>query len=220
MNFSGINNIFDPANVPYTLYSLSVFKDCHDEQEILSEEDNSFLGQDIQEQRKYCKENSNETTKSKQYPDMTKDNEKQDKMKPQSINKSTVRSLRKFFKDLFKKNNQNLIRKRYSNCTVSQLYAGVKKSLALVIPSDSENEDLIYFTMGIIDLKKVSRLPCKPVIKNEIDNFLKTTRVYSRKKLSRALESESFRTLCRCFINNRDIDQSSYLIKALRELQG
>ncbi|CAI2375689.1 unnamed protein product [Moneuplotes crassus] len=137
-----------------------------------------------------------------------------------AMRKSTLRRIRKFFRNLFKTNNRDLVSKRYSNCKISHLYERLRKTLTRILPEEVVTKEMIYFTMGLINIKKISELPCSLATKSEVSAFLASTRIFSYKKLRKALESPTCRALCWCFVNNSEDPKVGFLTEVLQEFSS
>ncbi len=74
------------------------------------------------------------------------------------IYKASIRMMRKFYRDLFKKENRRIVRKRYVNCRPSQIFQKLKSTLSDKIPEAQLTKEVVYFTMGITNLKKITQL--------------------------------------------------------------
>ncbi|CAI2363350.1 unnamed protein product [Moneuplotes crassus] len=140
---------------------------------------------------------------------------KENGIREDSLYKSSIRQMRKFYRDLFKDNNRNIVRRRYKNCKTRQIYEKLHSTLEKEVLEGSLTPDLVYFTMGIIDIRKTSHLPCSQACKLEISLFLELTRRFSKKRLRNALRSENLRTLCWTFVKSRDNCETSILHREL-----
>ncbi|CAI2387441.1 unnamed protein product [Moneuplotes crassus] len=214
-------DFFNPDKAPDCLHTLSVFRGCSSQSDdwtyeicfdSINKPDSTVTIYD-----KVTMKQTSYLASPTEASELTKFCQQRTKIKPDSVKKSILRSMKRFYATLFKRNNTHILRKRYSNCTTNQLHEGLRNTLELVIPQHLVDDNLIYFTMGIINLRKVSKLPCSSEIKTEILNFLEPTRVFSHTKLQKALQSVSFRILCKYFIRNCNDPKTSFLIEALKE---
>ncbi|CAI2363683.1 unnamed protein product [Moneuplotes crassus] len=129
--------------------------------------------------------------------------------------KSAIRLLRKFYRDLFKTQNPEIVQKTYLKCTLQEVYERVHAMLAELIPLESFTEDLIYYTIGIIGIKKAPELTCRLDIKNQVTAFQRCTRQFSRIRFENALESENLRTLAWCLIQELNDPRVDIFIEEL-----
>ncbi|CAI2386688.1 unnamed protein product [Moneuplotes crassus] len=125
--------------------------------------------------------------------------------------KTSVRQMRRFYRDIFKSKNRLLVRKRYVNCSIAEVIKGFRSCLANIVPTDLITQDLIYFGIGITGIKKSETLRCRKEIKQEIKNFLQLTRRFSERRLRNLVKSCNIKTLLRYFILNKDTPESRRL---------
>ncbi|CAI2386470.1 unnamed protein product [Moneuplotes crassus] len=125
--------------------------------------------------------------------------------------KTSIRQMRRFYRDLFKSKNRLLVRKRYVNCSIPEVIKGFRPCLADIVPTDLITQDLIYFGIGITGIKKSETLRCRKKIKQEIKNFLQLTRTFSERRLRKLVKSCNIKTLIRYFILNKDTPESRRL---------
>ncbi|CAI2382950.1 unnamed protein product [Moneuplotes crassus] len=111
------------------------------------------------------------------------------------VYKSALRKLRRFFKNIFKTQNLDIVGRRYINCRIGYLYQKMYQTLTTVIPEGYITDELVYFTMGIAGIRKPSELPCSNQIRQEIKAIMSCASTFSQKKYQRCLRSESFQTL-------------------------
>ncbi|CAI2380922.1 unnamed protein product [Moneuplotes crassus] len=111
------------------------------------------------------------------------------------VYKSALRKLRRFFKNIFKTQNLDIVSRRYINCRIGYLYQKMYQTLTTVIPEGYITDELVYFTMGIAGIRKPSELPCSNQIRQEIKAIMSCASTFSQKKYQRCLSSESFQTL-------------------------
>ncbi|CAI2361758.1 unnamed protein product [Moneuplotes crassus] len=118
--------------------------------------------------------------------------------------KKALRFTKNYIKKLFKSMNPMIAHKRYVNCSAMKIFGRMKLTLSSILSEDLLADDLVYYTIGILGLKKSSHLNCKQKIKREISDFLGTNRTFTYKKLKKTLQSSSFRVLCRYMISQAD----------------
>ncbi|CAI2362559.1 unnamed protein product [Moneuplotes crassus] len=129
--------------------------------------------------------------------------------------KSAIRLLRKFYRDLFKAKNPDIVQKTYLKCTLEQVYERVHIMLAGLIPPESFTEDLIHYTIGMIGIKKAPELECCCDTKNQVIAFHRCARQFSRIKFENALESENLRALAWCLVQELDDPRVNIFIEEL-----
>ncbi|CAI2375283.1 unnamed protein product [Moneuplotes crassus] len=129
--------------------------------------------------------------------------------------KSAIRLLRKFYRDLFKTQNPDVVQKTYLKCTLQEVYEKVHVMLTALIPQENLTNDLVYYTIGMVGIKKASELPCSWAIKTQITAFQRCTRQFSRVRFDNALESESLRTLAGCLVQKLDDPRVNIFIEEL-----
>ncbi|CAI2387402.1 unnamed protein product [Moneuplotes crassus] len=120
------------------------------------------------------------------------------------IYKPLLRRLRRYFKDIFKNRNPDIVKKRYSRCSIEYLYEKMQHTLEDQIPLENITHDLVYYAIGIIGAKSALSLPCSRSTKKEIKDLQSCNLRFSGKRFEIALESENLRTLCWYFIKTVD----------------
>ncbi|CAI2385753.1 unnamed protein product [Moneuplotes crassus] len=130
--------------------------------------------------------------------------------------KQALRFVKKFMKKLFKSLNIEITNKRYINCTPMKIFEAMKTTLMTIIPDDLLADDLIYYTIGILNLKKPSELRCKQRVKKEISIFKETNSNFTYKRLKKSMQSSSLRILCRFIL----LQASDQIGEALRKALG
>ncbi|CAI2362054.1 unnamed protein product [Moneuplotes crassus] len=98
--------------------------------------------------------------------------------------KKAFRLIRKFYKNLFKSNNSEIVRKRYTNCDSSQLFLGMRNMLQTIMPDDLITDDIVHYTIGILGIIKKHKLECSEALKQEVADFLETSRHFTIKNSS------------------------------------
>ncbi|CAI2369717.1 unnamed protein product [Moneuplotes crassus] len=129
--------------------------------------------------------------------------------------KSAIRLLRTFYRNLFKIQNPDIVQKTYQKSTLEHVYERVHAMLAELIPPESFTRDLVYYTIGMVGIKKASELPCCWGIKTQITTFQRCTKKFSRIRFDNALESENLRTLARCLVQELDDARVNIFIEEL-----
>ncbi|CAI2370671.1 unnamed protein product [Moneuplotes crassus] len=118
--------------------------------------------------------------------------------------KGGIRLLRRFYKKNFKDKNADIVRRRFRNCSLEDIFVRVQAMLVDLIPTEEITQELVYYTMGIIDLKKASELPCRKFIKTQITTFQNLRKKFSNKRFSRAIICKNLRTLACCLLQELD----------------
>ncbi|CAI2371634.1 unnamed protein product [Moneuplotes crassus] len=129
--------------------------------------------------------------------------------------KKALRFIKMSLKKLFKSMNEKVIQKRYVNCSSREIFQTMKLTLQSVIPKEFLEDDLVYYTVGILNIKKPSQLVCKQKVKREISDFIQTSNNFTYKRLKRAMQSFSLRALCRYMISQANELIAETLQKAL-----
>jgi len=109
--------------------------------------------------------------------------------------KAAIRLVRRYYRNLFKAKNQNIVKKRYANWEVEDLFDHMKRTLQGRIPEELITEDLVYYAIGILNLRKVEDLPCSTKVKEHLQDFLSCVRNFSKIKYVKSFKSENFRIL-------------------------
>ena len=72
--------------------------------------------------------------------------------------KHAIRGLRKYFRTQFKTHSTGLTRRRYINCKPKEIFSGVKHLLQSVLKIQSFDEDLVFYLMGILNVRPITHL--------------------------------------------------------------
>ncbi|CAI2368301.1 unnamed protein product [Moneuplotes crassus] len=131
--------------------------------------------------------------------------------------KKVSRRIKQFYKDLFKVQNPEIIKRRYINCDSQIILKSMKKILLTILPGGVVTDDLAYFTIGICGIKQPLELECTEETKNEIYNYLEATKRFSLTKFELCLNSTVLQTLCRGFISQNEGNLSDILQKTLEK---
>ena len=127
-------------------------------------------------------------------------------------NKASIRLIRRFYRDLFKSHNKSIVRRRYTNCKIKQIYYNMYKTLENKIPEELLTEDLVYFTIGILTLKESSKLRCTKEVKEDITDFLNCVRNYTKIRYLSILKSPKVKTLWKYIIEALPEDPNAKLL--------
>ncbi|CAI2376019.1 unnamed protein product [Moneuplotes crassus] len=152
-------------------------------------------------------------------PPTLSDNQSCHKLKPVRKDvrlKPLLRMVRKYFRDIFKSQNAKIVRKRYINCRANEISLCMEALLAELFPQLEITEDLIYYTMGILNLRTIQRLSCNQSVKDEISDFQLCCKKFSQKRLTKAMQSKSLKVLCGYLVENCEDPK----MDALREELG
>ncbi|CAI2375697.1 unnamed protein product [Moneuplotes crassus] len=114
--------------------------------------------------------------------------------------KSSIRFIKTFIKKLFKSMNCQIVYRRYVNCSVNKIFDTMRLTLQAIVPEELLVDDLVYYTIGILKIKKPSQMNCKQKIKREISEFNETNLRFNYKKLKKIMQSNCLRVLCRSII--------------------
>ncbi|CAI2383169.1 unnamed protein product [Moneuplotes crassus] len=110
--------------------------------------------------------------------------------------KAALRLIKRFFKNVFKSKNTEIIRRRYINCDMEEVQSQMKILLCEIFPQEELTEELVNYTIGVVNPKWGSRLDCSKEAHDEISKFHTCCQTFSKKKFSALLESQNFRVLC------------------------
>ncbi|CAI2368793.1 unnamed protein product [Moneuplotes crassus] len=111
--------------------------------------------------------------------------------------KGALRFVKKYLKNLFKSMNPRITNRRYINCTLEEILEAMRATLSSIIPQDLLADDLVYYTVGILSIRKYSELGCKQRIKKEITMFNEANKSFTFKKLKKCMQESSLWILCR-----------------------
>ncbi|CAI2362754.1 unnamed protein product [Moneuplotes crassus] len=129
--------------------------------------------------------------------------------------KGAIRLLRRFYRNSFKSQNPEIVQKTYQKCSIEEIYKGVHDMLSEKITDEHLTEDLVYYTIGIIGIKKAAELPCHSEVKDQIASFQRCTKQFSRIRFNKALGSENLKTLARHMIQELDDPKVSIFVEEL-----
>ncbi|CAI2364923.1 unnamed protein product [Moneuplotes crassus] len=132
--------------------------------------------------------------------------------------KAALRLLRRHFKNMFKIKNLDIDARRLYSLAINDVYQRTLTLLTELIPEEYLTEDLVYYTIGIIGIKKASEMQCKSSIKKEITAFKRCTKSFSHNNLEKAFHSNSLMTLCWYIIQRSDDQRISVLRTELLEI--
>ncbi|CAI2362314.1 unnamed protein product [Moneuplotes crassus] len=155
----------------------------------------------------------NETLKADEKNLILLSNSSKEKTRGDMEVKKAFRLIRKFYKNFFKSNNSEIVRKRYTNCDSSQLFIGMRNMLQIIMPDDLITDDIVHYTIGILGIIKKHKLECSEALKQEVADFLETSRHFTIKKLKFLLKSKRLQTLCRAFITQNNGPMTQILQK-------
>jgi translation initiation factor RLI1 len=121
--------------------------------------------------------------------------------------KSAIRSFRKFFKNHYKNEFKKLVKKRYVNCKPKEIYDSVFSLIQDTFGMQDFDEDMVYYLIGILNLRPINHLSCRMIIKKEVADFLVCVRRFSISKFLKIFESDCLKILIRIAVerSNRDI---------------
>jgi hypothetical protein len=120
--------------------------------------------------------------------------------------KSAIRSLRKYFRNHYKNEFKNLVKKRYVNCKPKEIYYSVFSLLQNTFGLQDLEEEMVYYLIGILNLRPINHLLCRTIIKKEVTEFLACVRNFSNNRFSKIFKSDCLNVLIRLAIerSNRD----------------
>jgi hypothetical protein len=120
--------------------------------------------------------------------------------------KSAIRCFRKFFKNHYKNEFKKLVKKRYVNCKPKEIYDSVFSLIQNTFGMQEIDEDMVYYLIGILNLRPINHLSCRMIIKKEVADFLVCVRRFSISKFLKIFESDCLKILIRIAVerSNRD----------------
>jgi translation initiation factor RLI1 len=120
--------------------------------------------------------------------------------------KSAIRSFRKYFRNQYKNKFKKLVKKRYVNCKPKEIYDSVFSLLQNTFEMQNLDEDMVYYLVGILNLRPINHLSCRMIIKKEVTDFLACVRSFSIYKFLKIFESDCLKVLIRLAVerSNRD----------------
>ncbi|CAI2364947.1 unnamed protein product [Moneuplotes crassus] len=110
--------------------------------------------------------------------------------------KKTLRDVKKFYVQLFKAQNPEIVKRRYVNCKIEMVFENMQWTLMDLMPSDLITDDLVYYSIGILSIKSLDDLDCSKSVKIEISTYLATIRNFTIKGFNEVMKSTLFRSLC------------------------
>ncbi|CAI2372945.1 unnamed protein product [Moneuplotes crassus] len=131
-------------------------------------------------------------------------NQRKLKQRSDSKIKSALRFIKRFIKKFFKTMNSQIIERRYVNCSPIKIFETMRSTLSNIVSEELLVDDLVYFTIGILKIKKPFQLDCKQTIRKEISDFIEMSANFTYKKMQRALQSNYLRVLCRSILPQVD----------------
>ncbi|CAI2367764.1 unnamed protein product [Moneuplotes crassus] len=118
--------------------------------------------------------------------------------------KKALRDVRKFYKDSFKSKNVEIMKQRYINCSFEMIFEGTQWTLMDAIPQEFVTDELVYYTIGILGIKKLSEINCSNKLKNEISQYFEAVRRFTLRSFNFTIKSDNFVTLCRFLPQNKE----------------
>lgn len=110
-------------------------------------------------------------------------------------NKTAIRIVRAYYRNLFKINRKKVMKQRLINTKLSKVFASMKSLLCEIFAEGVVDNDLVYYLIGILTFKPIHILPVSKQVKDEIKDFLSCVRGYSMKKFHQTFKSKSLVTL-------------------------
>ena len=132
--------------------------------------------------------------------------------------KAAIRSFRKFFRESYKAKFKKLVKKRYVNCKPREIYDSVFSLLQETFGMQNLDEDMVYYLIGILNLRPINHLSCRAIIKKEVTDFLACVRTFSNNRFLRIFDSDCLRVLIKLAVERSNGDkQISALESYLKE---
>ncbi|CAI2359710.1 unnamed protein product [Moneuplotes crassus] len=110
--------------------------------------------------------------------------------------KTALRLVKRLFKNIFKFKNHELVEKRFVNCEMDEVCDSMRAMLAEIFDANDLTDDLLYYTIGIVNPKWKARLDCGPELKTQIGMFHRCCQTFSMQRIRKLLKCRNFRTLC------------------------
>ena len=133
------------------------------------------------------------------------------------MNKAALRQMRKFYSNIFKKNNPKIVRRRFCNAKSSEVKRAIKSIVENEFGSVDCFKDLQYYLLGILKIKDILRMNWNNTIKSEVMDFIEWIRDYSSIKFTKLFKSKWLRILCKHFISkNERNDKMKSLIQIIK----
>ena len=118
------------------------------------------------------------------------------------VNKTILRCIKRFFLKIFRKNNVELTKRRYSQLKSSLIFQAMKAMWKQVF-GDIENLDKVsQFIMIISSIKPANTYPFDKDIEEKANDVVSWLYRYSNKKLAKILKHEEFKQIALHVIDN------------------
>jgi hypothetical protein len=104
--------------------------------------------------------------------------------------KKSIRTLRRYFRNQFKNSHPELVSRRVVNCTSTEVYVAVKDTLINKLHFQDCNKELVYYLVGILNLKSLRSTKLRNSLKQEVDKFLECVRKFSKARFFNVMKSK------------------------------
>ena len=134
------------------------------------------------------------------------------------LNKGAIRVIRKYYRDKFKNQNKNIVKKRIVNCKSKDIIEATEALCKDLFPTELWTTDLHYYIAGILKLKGTSYMHrWSNQVKEEINQFLDCVRMYSKAKFRSLLHSQNFKLIWKHVVDqNLYQDKTEWLKNLLK----
>ena len=116
------------------------------------------------------------------------------------VNKAWLRHMRKYYADMFKRENTKIVRKRYCNIKPSEIMRAIKLTFNKELDNENLPSDFYYYIIGILKIKDVFRMNCSNQTKHEVFDFHDWWRNYSKLKYDALFTSKWLNILLKNFV--------------------
>ena len=118
------------------------------------------------------------------------------------VNKAWLRHMRKYYTNIFKRENIKILRSRYWNTKTTEIVRNIKRTFKDLFNVDSLPIDFYHYLIGILKLKDISKMKWSHQVIREVADFHDWLRNYSNIKYEDLFKSEWLRILWRKFVEN------------------
>ena len=123
------------------------------------------------------------------------------------VNKAWLRHMRKYYSDIFKKENTKIVRSRYWNTKASEITRAIKRTFNKEFETEILPVKFYSYLIGILKLKDINKMKWSLQTKKEVSNFHDWWRNYSKIKYDALFRSEWLKILWRKFVSSDSSNQ-------------
>ena len=137
-----------------------------------------------------------------------KNSSKKDLSKRQDVvNKVWLRHMRKYYSNIFKKENAKIVRSRYWNTKASEITRAIKRTFNKEFETEILPVEFYSYLIGILKIKDINTMKWSLQTKIEIADFHDWWRNYSKHKYYALFKNESLKILWRKFVSENSSNQ-------------